>query len=93
MTVNIPAEHQKFVQAVIRRGSYQSEDEVIGEALRLLRKREKRIAELRKELQPAVERLERGEGIELDENSLGPFLEKIKAEGDRILAERKQHKK
>ena len=93
MTVNIPAEHQQFVQAVIKRGSYQSEDEVVCEALRLLRKREKRIEELRIKLQPAVERLKRGEGIELDENSLGPFLEDIKAEGKRILAEKQPHPK
>ena len=51
--------------------------------------RKQRIEKLRKELEPALERLDRGEGIELDEESLGPFLEEIKAEGDRLIAEKR----
>ncbi len=91
MPIEIPAEHAQFVKAVISRGSYKSEDEVVDEALRLLKKRESRIEQLRKELAPALVRLDRGEGIELDEETLQPFFEEIKAEGKRRLAERQNN--
>lgn len=93
MPIEIPAEHEQFVKAIISRGIYNSEDEVVDEALRLLKKRESRIEQLREELAPALARLERGEGIELDEETLLPFLEEIKAEGKRRLAERHNNQK
>lgn len=75
MNVPIPAEFQEFVQSIIRTGNYQSEAEVVGEALRLLRKRE----ELRCEVDAGVEQLDRGEYTEYDEDSLPRFLADIEA--------------
>ena len=84
MTVEIPPELQQFVHQVIDAGGCKSEAEVVGQALRLLQERQRRIEELRREVQPALDRLDRGEGIELDEDGLDAFFEDIKA---RSLAE------
>ena len=56
MTVEIPSDCQQFVHAVIDAGSYKNEAEVISDALRLLQARRRRIEELRREIQPALER-------------------------------------
>ena len=57
MTVEIPPDLQQFVHQVIDAGSYKSEAEVVGQALRLLQERQRRIEELRREIQPALDRL------------------------------------
>ena len=90
MTVEIPSEFQQFVHQVIDSGSYQSEEAVVGEALRLLQHRQQRLEELRREIQPALDGLDRGEGvIELDDSELDAFFEDIKARGEaRLAAER-----
>jgi antitoxin ParD1/3/4 len=82
---NPPADLQQFVHQVIDAGSYKSEAEVVGEALRLLQERQRRIEELRREIQPALDRLDRGEGIELDEDGLDAFFEDIKERGRKRL--------
>lgn len=92
MTVEIPAELEHFVQQVINRGSFSSEAEVVGEALRLLQERESRLEQLRQEIKPALDRLDRGEGIELDDESLGEFLDDIKARGRKRLETRQDAK-
>jgi antitoxin ParD1/3/4 len=83
MTVEIPLEYQQFVHSVVGRGSYKSEAEVVGTALGLLRDRESRIEQLRAEIQPALNRLDRGEGIELDDEGLDALFEDIKSQGQR----------
>ena len=63
---------------------FESEAEVVGEALRLLRQR--RLHELRKEIDVGVEQLDRREGIEIeDEQSLREFFEDIKRRGRQRL--------
>jgi len=88
MTIEIPAEHVQFVHEVIRSGSFRSEAEVIGEALRLLKERQSRLEVLRGEIRPALDRLDRGEGIELDDDSLHEFFEDIKRRGRKRLEKR-----
>ncbi|MBU4272025.1 MAG: type II toxin-antitoxin system ParD family antitoxin [Planctomycetes bacterium] len=90
MTVEIPSEFQRFVNQVIDGGSYTTESEVVGDALRLLQQRRQRIEELRREIQPALDQLDRGEGIELkNEEELDAFFEDIKSRGRaRLAAER-----
>ena len=87
MTIEIPAEFQQFVNQVIDNGSYKNEAEVVGDALRLLEQRRQRIEELRREIQPALDRLDRGEGIEINnEEELDAFFENIKSRGRAQLA-------
>jgi antitoxin ParD1/3/4 len=87
MTVEIPPDLQQFVHQAIDAGGYKSEAEVVGQALRLLQQRQRQIEELRREIQPALDRLDRGEGIELDEDGLDAFFEEVKARS-RAEAER-----
>ena len=81
MTVEIPPEHQAFVKDAIARGEFGSETEVVGEAIRLLEERERRLAALCPEIQVGLDQLDRGDCTEYDENSLKEFFEQLKAEG------------
>ena len=81
MTVEIPPDLQQFVDQIIDAGGYKTEAEVVGQALRLLQERQRRIEELRREIQPALDQLDRGEGIELDDEGLEAFFEDIKTRG------------
>ena len=92
MTVEIPPDLQQFVHQVIDAGGYNSEAEVVGQALRLLQERQRRIEELRREIQPALDQLDRGEGIELDEDGLKAFFEEIKAQSRAELAAERELK-
>ena len=82
MTVEIPTEFAQFVSSAIDRGAFRSETEVVSAALRLLRDRERRLEELRHEIRPALERLDRGEGIHLDDAGLDAFFKEIKSRGE-----------
>jgi antitoxin ParD1/3/4 len=81
MGVDIPAEFQQFVESAIQSGSFHNESEVIGEALRLLQKRQSYIQHLREQIEPALGQLDRGEGVELDDESLDTFFDDIKSRG------------
>ncbi|MGD0518286.1 MAG: type II toxin-antitoxin system ParD family antitoxin [Thermoguttaceae bacterium] len=79
MTVEIPPNLQQFVHDVINTGDYKSEADVVSQALLLLQQRQQKIEELRREIQPALDELDRGEGIELkNEEELRLFFEDIK---------------
>ncbi|MBN1394506.1 MAG: type II toxin-antitoxin system ParD family antitoxin [Pirellulales bacterium] len=79
ITVEIPSEFQQFVNQVIDSGSCNTESEVVSDALRLHEQRRRRIEELRREIQPALDRLDRGEGIELkNDDELRQFFDDIK---------------
>jgi putative addiction module CopG family antidote len=62
----LPADLAQFIHDQLGSGKYASEPEIVVDGLRLLRDRERRIAELRDKIGPALERLERGEGRELN---------------------------
>jgi len=80
MLNGLPADLEQFVEQELATGKYASREELVTEGVRLLRERERRIKELREEILPALERLDRGEGEPLD-------AEDIKARGMRRLAE------
>ena len=83
-SLSLPAELQEFVQNKVDSGMYPTEHEVVREALRLLRERDRvreiRLTELRKEIQLGLDEADRGEVAPLD-------IEDIKAEGRRRVAE------
>jgi antitoxin ParD1/3/4 len=85
MTETLPPDLQQFVQQEIARGDYSSEADVLAAGLRLLRERERRLQALRDEIRPALDRLDRGQGIELADESLDAFFEDIVVRGDRRL--------
>ena len=81
MTVEIPLNYQAFVKTVIDRGQFQTEEQVIGEALRLFAERDRRLDEFRREVQIGLDQLGCGEYTEYDDESLKEFFEQVKAEG------------
>jgi antitoxin ParD1/3/4 len=81
MTVEIPLSYQVFVKTAVESGQFQSEEQVVGEALRLLAERDRRREEFRREVQIGTDQLERGEYTDFDDESLKEFFEQIKAEG------------
>ncbi|MEI8373599.1 MAG: hypothetical protein WCJ35_12300 [Planctomycetota bacterium] len=84
MSYAFPVELQQIVQSELAKGVYASEDELLLVALKALREHEQVFQQFRAEVQSRIESLERGEGIELeDEQSLREFADEIKAEGRR----------
>ena len=74
--VPIPAELESFVQGVVENGSYHNPAEVVGEALRLLVRRE----QLLHDVKAGVEQLDRGEYTEYGAESRQDFLADIRTE-------------
>ena len=82
MSVDIPAEFQQFVQSAVQSGSFHSEAEVVGEALRLLQQRQSRFEKLKSQIESAIGQLDRGEGIQLDDESLDQFFDDVVLRGE-----------
>jgi antitoxin ParD1/3/4 len=66
MVLSMPPDLDAFVHQSVASGVYESEEAVLVAGLRLLQERERRLEELRAELRPALEELDRGEGKPLD---------------------------
>ena len=71
MNIQLNPDSEQFIQAQIARGKYESPEEVISKALKLLDEWEKGyqnwVEETRQKVEVAVEQLERGEGIDGEE--------------------------
>lgn len=63
MDVDIPPDLGQFVEQLIADGVVASQSEALVEGLRLLRTRE----QLRRDVNAAVEQLDRGEGVDAEE--------------------------
>lgn len=94
MDVLLSKELETFISDQVKRGNYLSTDEVIGEALLLLKQEEQvkeiQREELRKELQPAIDQLRRGEGKAYSSGEA--LAEDIISRGMQRLAERQNNK-
>lgn len=79
MTVALPPDLEQFVENEIASGRYGSEDELLCDALRLLRAR--RLQRLRKEIRIGIDQLDRGEGTQISsDEELAAFFDEIEAE-------------
>ena len=71
MNVSLTPHFEEYVKQKVKSGLYNSSSEVVREALRLLEERDKlkeiRLDELRKEIQHAMDQVDRGESIPGDE--------------------------
>jgi len=74
--VCIPTDLEPFVRDVVASGAYHDPAEVVGDALRLLARRE----QLLHDVQAGVGQLDRGEYTEYGEDSQREFLADIKTE-------------
>lgn len=70
MSVTIPAKLAEFVSGIVASGRFQSEEDVVAEALRLLQDRERKLQALREDIRVGIEELNRGEGAPLDINDI-----------------------
>ena len=68
MNVNLGNTFDKFVSELLASGQYQSQSEVLREALRLLKEREEikrlRVESFRRELSVGIEQADRGEFVD-----------------------------
>ena len=81
MLYAFPSELQQLVQQELATGNYASEDEVLLNAMQALRDRQEGLRQWRAEIQARIDSLDRGQGIEFDdEQALRAFAEQLKAE-------------
>ena len=77
-----PPELQQLLHEGLASGRYQSEEEMLLEAVRLLRQRDTDLDGFKQNLKTRLARLERGEGIELeDDRALRSFFDDIQTRG------------
>ena len=82
MSYPFPPELQQLLHEGLATGNYPSEDEMLLEAVRLLRQRDTHLVQFKKKLKARLERLDRGEGIPLeDDEALRDFFDDIQARG------------
>lgn len=89
MNVSLTPELERLVNQKVQSGMYSSASEVVREALRLLNGQEelrnRKLEDLRKEIQIGLDQLNRGEGVPLD-------IAKIKSRLRKRLQEQKRMK-
>jgi antitoxin ParD1/3/4 len=85
--LNLPADLESFVQDKVERGVYQTPSEVVREALRLLRERDRirqmRLKELKKDIALGIREADAGKLTPLDANE-------IKSQGRLLLKRRRR---
>ena len=82
MAYSFPPELQQLVHQELAAGGYSSEDELLLEAVRLLHQREEDLRNFKAQLQGRLDRLDRGEGIELEsEIALRAFFDDVQTRG------------
>lgn len=89
MSPSFPPDLEQFVQQELASHAYGSRDDLVLAAVALLRDSKTGMEQLRSELTRRIEELDRGEAIDLDSESLGPFFDEIEAEVDREFARQK----
>jgi putative addiction module CopG family antidote len=89
MEVHLTADQEAFVRQGIAAGRFRSEADAIAEALSLWEERERNRAEILAAVDAAEASLDRGEGIEVTEESMRELVEGVKKRGRaRLDAER-----
>ncbi len=81
MSYPFPPELQQLVREGLAAGKYQSEDEMLLEAVQLLRNRDADFQRFKQDLKTRLDGLDHGEGIELEnDEALSEFFDEIEAE-------------
>ena len=81
-----PPELEQFVRQELASATYRSRENLIVEAVRLLRDSKTGLRRLQEQVKLRLDRLDRGEGIELDAESLGEFFDEVESEVQEELA-------
>jgi Arc/MetJ-type ribon-helix-helix transcriptional regulator len=80
MSIQISRENEQIIHDAVSAGDYHSPDEVLTDALGLLRRKQ----QLVRDVKAGVDQLNRGETTEYDEASLDRFLQDIQEEQERL---------
>ena len=84
MSIDLPEEFANFVEQEVASGRFESATDVICHSLKLLREREQRLEELRRELQIGIDQIERGEYVEISTpEELDEFFADIERRAER----------
>lgn len=82
-SIQLTAEHEAFLEKMLRAGEYPNASEAIGDALSALRRRREaqrlRQEELRAELARGVRALDRGDFTEIADEELDAYLDDLAA--------------
>ena len=82
MNVSLTPDLEELVKRKVDSGAYRSATDVVRDALELLEKRDARkLDALRKDIQHAVDQVERGEFTEYETDRLNELFEKVATEG------------
>ncbi len=82
MSYTFPPELRQLVQQGLATGRYPSEDAMLVEALQVLRERDADLERFKANLRERLDRLDRGEGIELEnDDALRGFFDDIQTRG------------
>jgi antitoxin ParD1/3/4 len=90
MQVSLSSELEQLLQRELATGKYRTENEILLEAVQLLTARDRRLEELRREVQIGRDQIDRGEYTEFDEASLKQYFDGLQERGRRRFAERRQ---
>jgi putative addiction module CopG family antidote len=91
INVSLPADVEEFLHAAVAEGMYPSEQEVVVEAVRLLRDSQGRRQRLRAEIDEALASVDRGEGIEIEsDEALAVFFDELEADVNATVAVEKK---
>lgn len=90
MLASIPPEIEQYVEHVVATGRYESAEQVIREAFRLLQEKDRQFESVRADIKAGFDQLERGEGIGLDKEGLRNLFDDIQARDARALFQDKR---
>jgi antitoxin ParD1/3/4 len=76
MNESLPSDVQAFVKQAIASGDYASEDEVLAQAVRVLKEVTDRHQALRGDIQVAIDEIDRGEGKSWNADEIKAELDK-----------------
>ncbi len=75
---SFPPELERFVEEQVAAGNYQSEQDLVVSAVRVLRDVESRQNQFREDVRVGIEQLERGDVTEYDEAGLRRLFDELK---------------
>ncbi|MCH7801231.1 MAG: type II toxin-antitoxin system ParD family antitoxin [Chloroflexi bacterium] len=84
-----PNEREELIKRKVSSGVYESRDDVIDAALRLLDERDKHLEDLRAKVRMGIKQIENGDFVEYTDENLHELFEEIESEGLRELEKRR----
>lgn len=90
MNVSLTPQLEKMIASKVKAGMYQTASEVVREALRLMKERDKEQAKLREDVLAGLRQVQQGDYTEYDETSTARLAAEINSRGrKRFLKEQR----